>query len=125
AALAGKGVEAPDFETFWAQGELLLPQAEDDGGILRVFRAQPEAHPLPTPSGKVQVSSATVASFDYPDCPGHPAWLKPTEVPTDEHPLWLVANQPASRLHSQLDFGDHSQSRKLHGREVCTIHPTA
>lgn len=124
-ALLEKGFDLPDFETFWERGELLLPQAQDDGGLLRAFREQPDAKPLPTPSGKVHVSSATVKSFGYADCPGHPAWLEPTEFPTPEHPLWLIANQPATRLHSQLDFGAHSQSRKLHGREVCTLHPAA
>src|SRR3546814_18529068 len=33
-------------------------------------------------------------------------------------PLWLVANQPATRLHSQLDFGGYSQASKRGGREV-------
>jgi biotin/methionine sulfoxide reductase len=35
----------------------------------------------------------------------------------------LVANQPATRLHSQLDFGSHSASEKRQGREVCRMHP--
>ena len=121
--LAELGHEMPDFETFWAQGEFQLPQGPDDGGMLRAFREAPEAHPLPTPSGKFQVSSQAVASFGYADCPGHPAWLPPEEVPDDKHPLHLVANQPATRLHSQLDFGACSQAAKRQGREVCTLHP--
>jgi len=35
----------------------------------------------------------------------------------------LVANQPATRLHSQLDFGQYSQSRKVQGRELARLHP--
>jgi biotin/methionine sulfoxide reductase len=123
--LAAAGVDAPDFETFWQRGELVLPQRPDDGGILRAFRAEPDAHRLPTPSGKVQVSSPAVTSFGYADCPGHPAWLPKTDVPTAEHPLYLVANQPVTRLHSQLDFGAYSQAAKRQGREVCTLHPEA
>lgn len=121
--LAARGLDAPDFETFWRQGELQLPQAEDDGGILRAFREQPEAHPLATPSGKIQICSPAIASFGYDDCPGHPVWLSPTEAPDQEQPLYLISNQPATRLHSQLDFGGHSQAHKLNGREVCTMHP--
>jgi biotin/methionine sulfoxide reductase len=117
------GVEAPDFETFWARGGVAVPQKDDDGGMLRAFRRDPAAHPLPTPSGKVQIASAAIASFGYADCPGHPAWLAPRHPPDERHPLWLVANQPHSRLHSQLDFGAHSASTKRNGREVCTIHP--
>ena len=40
------------------------------------------------------------------------------------HPLQLVANQPASRLHSQFDFGGHSASTKHRGREVARMHPS-
>lgn len=122
-ALQAKGLAAPDFESFWQHGELMLPQQADDGGILRAFRADPSGHPLPTPSGKVQITSRTIAGFAYQDCPGHPAWLAPTDGPTPEHPLYLVANQPATRLHSQLDFGGHSASHKRDGREVCSMHP--
>jgi biotin/methionine sulfoxide reductase len=122
-ALQARGEEAPDFDSFWARGELRLPQFPDDGGMLRAFREDPVGHPLPTPSGRVQISSPVVASFGYADCPGHPAWLTRAEVPDDSHPLFLVANQPATRLHSQLDFGGHSQSAKRRGREVCRLHP--
>ncbi|MBU2410157.1 MAG: molybdopterin-dependent oxidoreductase, partial [Gammaproteobacteria bacterium] len=108
--LEALGHDAPDFETFWERGEITLPQEADDGGLLRAFRRDPRANPLPTPSGKVQISSPTVAAFDYADCPGHPVWLPFKHAPTKEHPLWLVANQPHNKLHSQLDFGGHSQA---------------
>lgn len=123
AGLASHGIEAPDFETFWQRGEIPLPQHADDGGILRAFREDPDGNPLPTPSGKVQIWSPTIASFGYTDCPGHPTWLPPSDGPNHAHPLQLVANQPATRLHSQLDYGGHSQSQKRRDREVCTMHP--
>lgn len=121
--LEKQGIDAPDFDAFWKRGELSLPQLPDDGGILRAFREDPEGRPLPTPSGKVQIWSPTIAGFGYADCPGHPAWLPPTDAPTEAHPLHLVANQPATRLHSQLDYGGHSQDHKRQGREVCAMHP--
>lgn len=123
-ALEEIGYKASDFDTFWQRGELVLPQADDDGGMMRAFREDPQANPLTTPSGKIEVSSPRIGSFGYKDCPGHPAWLQPTESPTADYPLHLISNQPAARLHSQLDFGGHSQSTKLHGREVCAMHPT-
>ena len=122
-ALASRGLPAPGFDDFWERGELELPQKADDGGILRAFRDDPRGKPLPTPSGRIQVSSPAVASFGYADCPGHPAWLPKRHVPDESHPLWLVANQPHTRLHSQLDFAPYSQSFKQRGREVCTMHP--
>ena len=38
-------------------------------------------------------------------------------------PLQLIANQPATRLHSQLDFGATSLASKIRGREPVRIHP--
>ncbi|MBV6304845.1 molybdopterin guanine dinucleotide-containing S/N-oxide reductase [Candidimonas humi] len=123
AALEKRGDFAPDFDTFWELGELRLPLGEDNGGMLRAFRADPASHPLPTPSGKVQITSPAIASFGYADCPGYPAWLESTDPPTRAYPLYLVANQPATRLHSQLDFGRTSIQSKRGNREVCRIHP--
>ena len=43
--------------------------------------------------------------------------------PPARFPLQLVANQPATRLHSQLDFGATSLASKIGGREPVRIHP--
>ncbi|MEO3470720.1 molybdopterin guanine dinucleotide-containing S/N-oxide reductase [Roseomonas sp. CAU 1739] len=122
--LVEKGLPAPSFDEFWEAGYLALPQEDDDGGILRAFREDPQEAPLPTRTGRIQLSSETIASFGYADCPGHPAWMEPVDAPAAERPLWLVANQPSTRLHSQFDFGGHSNGMKRRGREVMRIHPT-
>lgn len=122
-SLAHRGLSAPDFEAFWQAGEILLPQGPDDGGILRAFRDDPLGRKLPTPSGRIEIFSETIAAFNYSDCPGHPAWLGESEVPNAATPLRLIANQPATRLHSQLDFGGHSDAQKRRGREVMRINP--
>ncbi|MDU7868634.1 MAG: molybdopterin-dependent oxidoreductase, partial [Pantoea sp.] len=121
--LAAHQVSIPDFDTFWQQGVLTLPQLKDGGRMINAFRADPDAAPLPTPSGKIEIFSATIASFNYQNCPGHPVWREPQQKPTADHPFWLIANQPATRLHSQLDFGDFSLSGKRDGREVCSLNP--
>jgi biotin/methionine sulfoxide reductase len=118
------GLPAPDFEEFWQKGELVLPTRPWDGGIVRAFRRDPDRERLPTPSGKIEIASPTIESFGYADCPQHPAWLPPTEQPDLDFPLFLVANQPATRLHSQLDFGAISLASKVQGREPVRIHPT-
>ena len=120
-ALADAGCDAPDFEEFWRRGELALPPAPDDGGFLRAFRNDPVNNKLPTPSGKIEIHSKAIAGFGYDDCPPHPAWLPSTEPPDSRHPLTLIANQPVTRLHSQLDFGAYSQSRKIAGREAVRL----
>lgn len=121
--LAAHQVMLPDFAAFWREGVVTLPQLQDGGRMMNAFRADPAAHPLPTPSGKIQIASDAIAGFGYEDCPGHPVWRAPREQPSASYPFWLIANQPATRLHSQLDFGDYSRSGKRNGREVCSLHP--
>ena len=43
--------------------------------------------------------------------------------PRAAFPLHLIANNPARRLHSQLDAGDFSQAAKVQGREPIRMHP--
>ena len=45
------------------------------------------------------------------------------DAPRPKTPLTLIANQPSTRLHSQLDFGGHSAQAKHRGREVARMHP--
>jgi len=118
---------APPFDEFWAAGFLELPEGDEDLVLFKQFRADPERAPLGTPSGKIEIFSATIDGFGYEDCPGHPTWLEPTEWLGAElagrFPLHLVANNPTARLHSQLDVGGFSQSTKVHGREPIRVHP--
>ena len=91
------------------------------------LRADPAGRPLPTPSGKIEIASATIAGFGYDDCPGHPAWMEPAEWLGAElagrFPLHLISNQPYTRLHSQYDNGGYSQDSKVGGREPIRMHP--
>ncbi len=123
ASLAQQGLPAPDFATFWHSDGLLLPQQPDDGGRIRAFRQDPAQAPLPTPSGKVEIFSQTIADFGDADCPGHPVWLDSVDTPTERTPLVLISNQPTTRLHSQFDFGAHSAGAKHRGREIACMHP--
>ncbi len=121
------GVTLPDFDAFW-QGEQIhfgdqLPSAEF---MLEKFRRDPKAHPLKTPSGKIEIFSETVASFDYTDCGGHPQWYDRSEwlgAPSPEYPLHLVSNQPKHKLHSQFDHGRASLALKIGDREAVRMHP--
>lgn len=118
----------PDFDRFWAGAGLELPVADPPQLAFADFRADPDGHPLPTPSGRIEIFSETIAGYGYPDCPGHPVWLEPEEwlggAAAQRFPLQLVANQPRTKLHSQLDVGDHSRSVKIHDREPVRLHPS-
>jgi biotin/methionine sulfoxide reductase len=123
ASLVAQGLAAPSLEEFWKAGSLTVPQHADDGGRLRRFRDDPTAHPLPTPSGRIEIFSKKIAGHGDADCPGHPVWLEKTDVPDRDSPFFLIANQPTTRLHSQLDFGGHSLEAKHRGREVARMNP--
>jgi biotin/methionine sulfoxide reductase len=122
---------APDFDTFWAAGVLqhadMAVMGETDQVFLQAFRADPCSHPLPTPSGRIELWSETIAGFGYDDCPPHPTWLEPYErlgtEAAERFPLHLVSNQPRVRLHSQYDHSAVSQAGKVAGREPVRIHP--
>lgn len=122
---ARRGHDVPDFDGFWAAGQIELPGMREADPPLGDFRADPAKHPLGTPSGRIELFSSTVAGFGYPDCPGHAVWLEPEEWlgAVSAYPLALIANQPARKLHSQLDMGAHSMAGKLHGRERVRMHP--
>jgi len=124
AALPGR--DPPDFDGFWGAGRLDVP-TPPPSALLGDFRTDPAAHPLATPSGRIELHSAEIASYSYADCPGHPTWLEPLEwhgsARAARYPLVLLANNPATRLHSQLDFGSHSRSTKIQGREPVRLHP--
>ncbi|MDE1950204.1 MAG: Asp-tRNA(Asn)/Glu-tRNA(Gln) amidotransferase GatCAB subunit C, partial [Burkholderiales bacterium] len=95
--------------------------------MLGEFRADPQAHPLKTPSGRIELHSETIAGFDYEDCPGHPVWLEPVEwlggAAAARHPLHLISDQPHTKLHSQLDHSAYSLANKVAGREPLRMHP--
>ncbi len=119
--------DIPDFDTFWAQGYVETPMPETFYNVYSDYRADPVADALPTPSGKLEIYSETIAAFGYDDCPGHPVWLEPAEWLGGEaakrYPLHLMSNQPVTKLHSQLDFAGPSREAKVDGRETATLSP--
>jgi len=125
--VADDGGSAPPFDEFWEAGFLDVPGVDEDLVLFKQFRADPERMALGTPSGRIEIFSATIDGFGYDDCPGHPTWLEPAEwlgAPlARRYPLHLVANNPTARLHSQLDVGAFSQSTKVCAREPIRIHP--
>jgi biotin/methionine sulfoxide reductase len=125
--MLGKGHDVPEFAEFWDAGEYRLPGGPEHFTLFEDFRADPVRSPLYTPTGRIEITSETIAGFGYPDCPGHPVWLEPQEwlgAPLARRfPLHLIANQPSTRLHSQFDVGATSQRGKVAGREAIQMHP--
>ena len=127
AGCQARGVELPDFDTFWAQGHAEVPPPEKPYVLFERFRQDPAANPLYTKSGRIELYSEVVAGYRYDDCPGYPAWLPPAEwlgaPAAKQWPLHLLTNQPRTRLHSQLDPASLSRAGKVSGHEPIAIHP--
>ena len=122
---ADAGLDIPTFDQFRSQQWFKLEDPSQSIIMLSDFRADPVAHPLTTPSGKIEIFSRTVADFGYDDCPGHPVWQEPYEWlgNAGRYPLHLISNQPKDKLHSQLDHGSVSKAKKVAGREPLHIQP--
>ncbi|HEY4372811.1 MAG TPA: molybdopterin-dependent oxidoreductase [Burkholderiales bacterium] len=125
AIAAAKGYPQPDYDSWWARGYSELPEPEKDFVLFEAFHADPQANPLKTPSGKIEIGSDAIAAMNYADCPGHPAWLAPDEWLGNagtEYPLHLMTIQPPDKLHSQGEFA-LSPPNKVNGREAVRLHP--
>lgn len=119
----GRGLAAPPYDEFRRLGVLRLPTAPP-APLLASWRAHPAGNPLTTPSGLIELASPEIEAFALADCPGRPTWLPPAAWDdADRCPLHLIANQPRTRLHSQLDHGAASQATKVAGREPIRLHP--
>ncbi|MCK9260411.1 MAG: molybdopterin-dependent oxidoreductase [Azoarcus sp.] len=127
-AASARGTQWPPFDTFREQGLLKLDGPANAAPTrLAAFRANPVDHPLPTPSGRIELHSAAIARLGFSECPGHPAWRPPSEwlgAPNaDRYPLHLISDQPDTRLHSQLDHAPASQATKIDGKEPVYLNP--
>ncbi|MCP4332639.1 MAG: molybdopterin-dependent oxidoreductase [Gammaproteobacteria bacterium] len=104
-----EGIDLPDYDELRRRNWIDLPVrgAQFAPVPFAEFRRDPEASPLGTPSGRIEIFSQTIAQFGYDECPGHPCWHAPDEwLGADlarEFPLHLVSPQPGDKLHSQME----------------------
>ena len=122
-AIKEKNLTLPSFKEFWEKGFYELPAPKIENIMLSDFRKDPNKFPLKTPSGKIEISSKTIESFQLKDCLSHPHWFEPYEWLGNikNYSLHLISSQPKHRLHSQLDNGLDSQNSKINGREPVLI----
>lgn len=74
------------------------------------FRADPEAHPLDTPSGKIEIFSKRLYDMNDPHIPPVPKYIQEWESPfgpgADEYPLQVIGHHTLHRVHSTHDNND-------------------
>jgi trimethylamine-N-oxide reductase (cytochrome c) len=122
---SGAAKETP-FEEFWENGYARMPVPEAARKWVRHndFYSDPEANPLHTASGKIEMFCETIANMEIEDCPGMPMWMEKTEYlgSAKEGQLHVVSPHPWFRLHSQM--GNSERLRDLYmvqGREPVRI----
>ena len=117
----------PTFDEFWNGSFLEVLQPIKHQILMDDFIKNPVYNPLKTPSKKIEIFSETIDKFGYSNCIGHPSWLEPDEWLgsnlVKKFPLQLISGQPENRLHSQLDNGKESKSKKIKSREALKINP--
>jgi len=106
--------EIPDYDTFKRTG--IHVGADPLRVGLSDFVADPQARPLDTPSGRVQIASAAYAETGYPAIPEYRG-LEPDE----RYPLRLITPHPRYRTHSQADNIPWFRERE---RQALWIHPS-
>ncbi len=125
---ASQGVSLPPFAEFWEANQLIeMPESEQSARFIRFadFRRDPQANPLKTDSGKIEIYSKRIAGYGYADCPPHPMWLAPVEWHgnAESGQLQVLSAHPAHRLHSQLSYSELRERYAVAGREPITLHP--
>ncbi|MBI2918266.1 MAG: molybdopterin-dependent oxidoreductase [Chloroflexi bacterium] len=82
----------PDFDQLRARGVYHFPQSQPHIAFRKQI-ADPEHHPFPTPSGKIEIYSPALAKLGHPDVPPIPKYIVPWEGrdQSREHPLQLLS----------------------------------
>ncbi len=94
----------PEYEAFKEKG---FHEIEEDLPWV-AFREQVESGlPFPTPSGKIEIYSQTIAEMNDPKLPPIPTYIEPWEGPGDplrrRYPLQMISPHAKTRSNSQFD----------------------
>jgi molybdopterin guanine dinucleotide-containing S/N-oxide reductase-like protein len=116
------------FDEFWEKERYEFDVEETEKGGFTNFRADPEANPLGTPSGKIEIHSKQIESYGYDNCPGTPKFLEPDEYlkspKAEEYPLHVTNPHVQYRLHSQFDNVAFMRKwSKVNGKEPVWMNP--
>ncbi|WP_428460010.1 DMSO/selenate family reductase complex A subunit [Photobacterium makurazakiensis] len=107
----------PDLKTFQQQGIIKFPNPGEPPIAFKSFREDPDAHPLETPSGKIEIYSQDMAkaaaTWELPEgdvirpLPEYVRNYRGFDDPlAEKYPLQMVGYHTKSRVHSSYDNVD-------------------
>ena len=100
------GSAIPDYKEFKEKGVYRIPLSEPYVAFQEQI-ADPEHHPFPTPSGKIEIYSEELGAMNDPLLPAIPKYIDPWEGPRDplfkKYPLQLLTTHLKRRAHSQFE----------------------
>ncbi|MFH1124071.1 MAG: molybdopterin-dependent oxidoreductase [Pseudomonadota bacterium] len=86
---------------------------------------KPDAHPFPSPSGKIEIYSRQLAEMGHPGLPPIPKYIETWESRNDpltqKYPLQLITTHMLRRAHTQFDNLPWLQEIQ---EQTVSIHPT-
>ncbi|MFC1823851.1 molybdopterin-dependent oxidoreductase [Thermodesulfobacteriota bacterium] len=98
--------QIPDYESFKDKGVYWLEREEPYVAFQDQVR-DPQNHPFPTPSGKIEIYSQQIADMNNPLCPPIPKYIETWESPRDplakKYPIQLVTPHDRRRANAQFD----------------------
>jgi anaerobic dimethyl sulfoxide reductase subunit A len=96
----------PDYKV-WKEKSFFEVEHEKPWVAFQKEIGNPEQHPFPTPSGKIEIYSQKLADMKNPLIPPIPQYLEPWEGPRDplagEYPLQLINPHARGRANSMFD----------------------
>lgn len=104
--IATGGGDVPDWEAFKEAGIYRLPLAEPYVSFKKQIE-DPDHHPFPTPSGKIEIYSQLLKDMNDPLLPPIPTYFEPWEGRhsplAKTYPLQLITARFMRRAHTQFD----------------------
>ena len=114
------------FEEFWEKGMAPIKVPKEARKWVRHadYRKDPKKNALHTPTGKIEMYSASIDKMKLPDMPPMPKFLEPGEYLGNgkKGQLHVVSPHPYFRLHSQMNNAEPLRKRyAVQTREPLTI----
>jgi anaerobic dimethyl sulfoxide reductase subunit A len=118
------GSDVTDYDDFKRQGVFRIRHDEPFVAFAKEIR-DPENHPFPTASRKIEIYSQQIADLGNPDLPAIPQYIEAWESPRDplalKYPLQLITTHTKRRAHTQFETLPWLRELEPHAITINTV----